>query len=54
MQDLKSKKDEKNNSKKASALFVRVEERLNTRKALEKENVCTFAKYILPKDKKNI
>ena len=54
MQDLKSKKDEKNNSKRASALFVRVEERLNTRKALEKENVCTFAKCILKKDKKNI
>ena len=42
------------NQKKISTLFIRVEERLNTRKALEKENVCTFAKYILPKDKKNI
>ena len=54
MQDLKSKKGEKNNSKRASALFVRVEERLNTRTALEKENVCTFAKCILKKDKKHI
>lgn len=36
-------------SKKVSELFVLVEERINIRKALSKENVCTFAKYASPK-----
>lgn len=35
-------------SKKVSELFVLVEERINIRKALSKENVCTFAKYSSP------